>query len=254
MRRIYNINTFILVWLYTCVCVYARGFEGYRVVSETPNSVTIQVSKSPSLESHTVDISNFNAKTQSVMVDGEYPTLLPGDGKNIFTEKHGIYSCYVGKDGIKKIIINMVGLYQADCNPTKRYVGFRLNKFLNVEAKEEALRFPKYGGEVELEFLIDNAGLSLYIEGDFTNFGRDYDFVSDGEFVGLRSYTDDQAEGIYSVKYKIKIPPARVLTTKEVFSCHWNCSYGTCFYGTFNLVVVQDGSSPEEQGRVVYIG
>jgi len=233
-----------------------------EVINETPTSVTVKVSENETATSYgtrnydkskEVQLKDFTAENFSKFDStGHIPIFTPTDAPNIFTERHGVYRVLVTDKGITKIIVNMVGLYPANNNPTKRYIRFRLNKYLDIEHREEALRFPKQGGEVEFEFIIDNAGLSHYFEGDFTNLGIDYDFVADGEFVGLSSFTDVAASGRYSVKYKIVIPPTHIARTRKVFACHWNCSFGTCFYGYFNLVVVQDGSSDEKQ--VIYVG
>lgn len=233
-----------------------------EVVDESPTSVTVKVSDFKVAtsggartydKSKEVQLKDFTAENFSKFDStGEYPVLSPSDAPNIFTEEHGVYSVLVTDKGITKIIVNMVGLYPFERDSTKRYTGFRLNKYLDIAQREEALRFPKQGGEVEIEFIIDNAGLSLYLEGDFTNLGRDYDFAADDDFVGISSFTDVAASGRYSVKYKIVIPPARIYTTREVFACHWTCSYGQCYYGVFNLVVVQDGSSSDKQA--IFVG
>ena len=128
-----------------------------------------------------VFLKDFTAENYSQMdsVKGSIPVFTPTDESNIFTEKHGVYRFIMGENGIEKIIINMVGLFPADDAPNQRYVLFRLNKHLDITAREEALYFPRQGGEIEFEFIVDNASVSLYLEGDFTNLGKEFYFEND---------------------------------------------------------------------------
>lgn len=203
---------------------------------------------------------DFTAEKMS-RLNGTIPEFSPTDASNIFTEKHGVYRFIMGDNGIEKIIVNMVGLFPSDEDPTRRYAEFRLNKYLDITAREEALYFPRQGGEVEFEFIVDNADVSLYFEGDFTNRGRDFYLekcsspfsATDAE--ATRAILEKSRKGesisIYSVKYKLVIPPTGNYSNREVFACHWSCSWLDCYYGAFNLVVVQLGSAPER--KPVYV-
>ena len=247
-----------------------------EVIDETPTSVTMKVTEySPMtyeealaqmMEGREVNweqkaqTEEFTAEKMS-QLNGTIPEFSPTDASNIFTEKHGVYRFIMGDNGIEKIIVNMVGLFPSDEDPTRRYAEFRLNKYLDITAREEALYFPRQGGEVEFEFIVDNADVSLYFEGDFTNHGRDFYLVKcDSPFSAtnaeaVRAIFEKSRKGesisIYSVKYKLVIPPAGNYSNREVFACHWSCSWMDCVYGFFNLVVVQLGSTPER--KPVYV-
>ena len=205
-----------------------------------------------------VFLKDFTAENYSQMdsVKGAIPVFTPTDASNIFTEKHGVYRFIMGENGIEKIIINMVGLFPADDVPNQRYVLFRINKHLDITAREEALYFPRQGGEIEFEFIVDNASVSLYLEGDFTNLGKEFYFENDNEplatdALSILRNSRNMKEERYSVKYKLVIPPTGNYTNREVFACHWTCTWMDCYYGAFNLVVVQEGATPEK--RPVYI-
>lgn len=252
-NNIYNTVIYLIIFLVitTCACAHAHTrTREYYILEESRKSVTMKIGE-PSYSTGNPVVDNFNATTQSHK-EGSIPVLENRYQPNVYTEKHGIYSYIVGPNGIEKIIVNMVGLYITDHDKSQRYGGFRLNNGLNVALREEALRFPRSGGSIELEFIIDNAGLSFYLEGDYTNLGTDYTFVSGNGYAGISSFTDNQAEGLYSVRYKINVAPAREYTNREVLACHWTCSWETCFYGTFNLVIVQEAATDED--RPVYIG
>lgn len=203
----------------------------------------------------------FTAEKMS-QLNGTIPEFSPTDASNVFTEKHGVYRFIIGDHGIEKVIVNMVGFFPSDDDPTRRYIEFRLNKYLDITAREEALYFPRQGGEVEFEFIVDNADVSLYFEGDFTNLGKDFfleryseNRTSAKDAEAIRSILGNSRNGgninKYSVKYKLVIPPTGNYTDREVFACHWSCSWMDCYYGSFNLVVVQLGSSPER--KPVYV-
>ena len=205
-----------------------------------------------------VFLKDFTAENYSQMdsIHGTIPEFSPTDATNIFTEKHGVYRFIMGENGIEKIIVNMVGLFPSDDDPKQRYVLFRLNKHLDITAREEALYFPRQGGEIEFEFIVDNASVSLYLEGDFTNLGKEFYFENDNEpfatdelskLRNSRNIKNDK----YSVKYKLVIPPTGNYTNREVFACHWTCTWMDCYYGSFNLVVVQEGSTPQK--KPVYV-
>ena len=203
-------------------------------------------------------LKDFTAANYSQMdsVKGTIPVFTSTDASNIFTEKHGVYRFIMGENGIEKIIVNMVGLFPADHDPKQRYVLFRLNKYLDITEREEALYFPRQGGEIEFEFIVDNSYVSLYFEGDFTNLGKEFYFENDNEpfaadeLSKLRN-SRNRKNDRYSVKYKLVIPPTGNYTNREVFACHWTCTWMDCYYGAFNLVVVQEGATPEK--RPVYI-
>lgn len=264
---------FFLICL--CSLLFAQEKPNTRkqteVIDETPTSVTMKVTEySPMtyeealaqmMEGREVNweqkaqTEEFTAEKMS-QLNGTIPEFSPTDASNIFTEKHGVYSFIMGDNGIEKIIVNMVGLFPADDNPTRRYAQFRLNKHLDITAREEALYFPRQGGEVEFEFIVDDANLSLYYEGDFTNLGKDFYFetaeerpTSSTDTAAIRAileyYRNRKNLHKYSEKYKLVIPPTGNYTDREVFACHWSCSWMDCVYGFFNLVVVQLGSTPE---------
>ena len=264
--------------LLACLCasIFAQTRKQTEVIDETPTSITVKVTEytpmtyeealAQLMEGHDViwekkaQMEEFTAEKMSHL-NGTIPEFSPTDASNVFTEKHGVYRFIMGDNGIEKIIVNMVGLFPSDDDPTRRYAEFRLNKYLDITAREEALYFPRQGGEVEFEFIVDNADVSLYFEGDFTNHGRDFSLVkcnspfsvTDAEDV--RAIFEKSRKGesisIYSVKYKLVIPPAGNYSNREVFACHWSCSWLDCYYGAFNLVVVQLGSSPER--KPVYV-
>lgn len=267
-------RSIIFIFL-TCLCslLFAQEQPNTRkqteVIDETPTSVTVRVTEytpmtyeealAQLMEGRIVNwhkkvqTKDFTAANFSQMdsVKKTIPVFSPTDASNIFREKHGVYEFIMGNNGIEKIIVNMVGLFPSDDDPKQRYVLFRLNKYLDITAREEALRFPRQGGEIEIEFINDNAGLSLYLEGDYTNLGKDFWFSTEDGYSGISSYNDRSALNKYSVKYKIVIPPANSYTDREVFACHWSCSWMDCYYGSFNLVVVQEGSTPDK--RPVYV-
>lgn len=264
----------IFICLYSIL--FAQTQKQIEVISETPTSITAKVIECKAItyeealaqlmEGHNVNwemkaqTEDFTAEKMS-RLNGTIPEFSPTDASNVFTEKHGVYRFIMGDNGIEKIIVNMVGLFPSDEDPTRRYAEFRLNKHLDITAREEALYFPRQGGEVEFEFIVDNADVSLYFEGDFTNHGRDFYLekcnspfsATDAEAVRAIFEKSKKGESIsiYSVKYKLVIPPAGNYSNREVFACHWSCSWLDCYYGAFNLVVVQLGSAPER--KPVYV-